>query len=90
MAQLTVRLFGLRKNDAGWESHTRTLEPGMTVSALWENLRREAQPGEKLFTIDAKGMLALLNGRALRSLTEWDTEVSENDTVTYMPKAFGG
>lgn len=72
------------------ENLTRTLECGTTISVLWESLRHEASPEEKLATIDPKGMLALLNGRPLRSLAEWDTQLSDNDTVVYMPKAFGG
>jgi molybdopterin converting factor small subunit len=90
MGQVTLRLFGLGKGDASTVHLTRTIEPGTTISVLWESLRGEAPPGGKLATIDPKGVLALLNGRPLRSLAEWDTQVSDDDTVVYMPKAFGG
>jgi len=44
----------------------------------------------KLATVDRKAVLALLNGRPLRTLAEWETQLSDDDTVVYMPKAFGG
>jgi len=90
MPRITLRLFGLGKGDASKETLTRTIEPGTTVAGLWESLRRQARPGEKLTVIDARGLLALVNGRPLRTLEEWNTEVVDGDTVVYMPKAFGG
>jgi len=90
MGQVTLRLFGLGKGDASRENLSRAIEPGTTISALWESLRCEALPGVKLATVDRKAVLALLNGRPLRTMAEWETQLSDDDTVVYMPKAFGG
>jgi molybdopterin converting factor small subunit len=88
--EVQVRLFGLGKGAASQLHLTRILEPGATVAALWEGLRLEAQPGDRLSSIPREGLLALLNGRPLRTLAEWDVAVGMGDTVVFMPKAFGG
>jgi molybdopterin converting factor small subunit len=89
-AKVWVRLFGLGKGAASQLHLTRLVGPGATVTALWEGLRTEAQPGDRLASIPREGLLALLNGRPLRTLAEWDAAIGEGDTVVFMPKAFGG
>jgi hypothetical protein len=67
-----VRLFGLGKSAASRVDLARLLEEGTTVAALWEELRAEARPGDRLATMPSEGLLALLNGRPLRTRAEWD------------------
>ncbi len=90
MTQVVVRLFGLGEGDASHNTLTRTVEPGTTVQMLWDGLRREAGPRDKLRTIERDALLVLLNGRPIRGEAEWQRAVAEDDTVSYMPKAFGG
>jgi molybdopterin converting factor small subunit len=90
MAQVHLRLFGLGKGAASKAHLTQAIEPGTTVSTLWEGLRRDSGPGDKLATIDREGLLVLVNGRPIRFLAGWETEVADNDSVSFMPKAFGG
>lgn len=90
MARVHLRLFGLGRGDASKVHLTQAVEPGTTVSRLWEDLRRDADPGDNMTTIDREGLLALVNGRPIRHLAGWETEVADGDTVSYMPKAFGG
>ena len=90
MAMVDLRLFGLGKGDAGRVHLTLPIEPGTTVSTLWEGLRRNADPGDKLATIDREGLLVLVNGRPIGFLAGWETRVADNDSVSFMPKAFGG
>jgi hypothetical protein len=90
MGQIFLRLFGLGEGDASQQTLTLSVEPGTTVYALWEGLSREAPPGAKMATIEPAGLLALLNGRPLRTQAEWGSPVCDGDTVVYMPKAFGG
>lgn len=90
MAEVHLKLFGLGKGDASRAHLTLTIEPGTTIKVLWEGLRRESGPGERLATIDRRGMLVLVNGRQIRLLSGWDTTVDDGDTVSFMPKAFGG
>ena len=88
--QVRVRLFGLGKSAASQAESTRHLKAGTTVATLWEELHAEARPGERLASIPRDGLLALLNGRPLRTLTDWDMAAGDGDTVVFMPKAFGG
>ncbi len=88
--EVQVRLFGLGKSAASQVDLARLLEVGATVATLWELLRTEAQPGDRLATMPREGLLALLNGRPLRTLAEWDVAAGDGDTVVFMPKAFGG
>jgi molybdopterin converting factor small subunit len=90
MAQVNLRLFGLGKGAASKTHLTQTLEPGTTVSTLWEGLRRDADPGDRLATIDREALLVLVNGRPIGFLAGWETQVANNDSVSFMPKAFGG
>jgi molybdopterin converting factor small subunit len=90
MAQVYLRLFGLGKGAASKADLTQAIEPGTTVSALWEGLRCNAGPGDTLATIDREGLLVLVNGRPIRFLAGWETQVADNDSVSFMPKAFGG
>jgi molybdopterin converting factor small subunit len=90
VGQVYLRLFGLGREHAGQVQSARPLEPGTTVLMLWEGLRREAAPGDRMATIDEEGLLVLVNGHPLRTRAEWHTQLAEGDTVTYMPKAFGG
>ena len=90
MAQVHLRLFGLGKGDASKVHLTQAIEPDTTVSALWEALRRDADPGENMATIDREGLLVLVNGRPIGHLAGWETQVADNDSVSFMPKAFGG
>jgi molybdopterin converting factor small subunit len=90
MAQVIVRLFGLGKGDASRATLTRTVEPGTTVQTLWHSLQREAMPGDKLATMESASLLVLVNGRPIQFLREWETVLADHDTVSYMPKAFGG
>ncbi|RPI49325.1 MAG: hypothetical protein EHM56_12540 [Chloroflexi bacterium] len=90
MTQVVVRLFGLGEGDASRKTLTRTVEPGTTIQMLWDSLRREAGPSDKLRTVEREGLLVLVNGRPIRREAEWQMTVSEDDTVSYMPKAFGG
>lgn len=88
--QVFVKLFGLGKGDASRVHLTRPLEPGTTVHILWQRLCEEAARDEKMATIDPRALLAVVNGRPLRSPAEWEAELKDEDTVVYMPKAFGG
>jgi molybdopterin converting factor small subunit len=90
MAQVNLRLFGLGKGDASRVHLIQSIEPGTTVHTLWERLRRESGPGEKLATIEREALLVLVNGHPIRLLAGWDTQVSDDDSVSFMPKAFGG
>lgn len=90
MAQVQLRLFGLGKGDASRVHLIQAIEPGTTVDTLWETLRSESGPGEKLVTMEREALLVLVNGRPIRLLSGWDTQVSDNDSVSFMPKAFGG
>ncbi len=88
--QVFVKLFGLGKGDASRAHLTRSLEPGTTVRSLWESLCEKAPREEKLARIDPRALLAVVNGRPLRLPSEWEAELKDEDTVVYMPKAFGG
>ena len=90
MAQVHLRLFGLGRGAASKAHLTQSIEPGTTVSTLWEGLRRDADPGDRLATIDREGLLVLVNGRPIGFLAGWETRVADNDSVSFMPKAFGG
>ena len=90
MAQVHLRLFGLGKGAASRAHLTQSIEPGTTVSTLWEVLRRESGPGDKMATIDREGLLVLVNGRPIRFLAGWETQLADNDSISFMPKAFGG
>jgi molybdopterin converting factor small subunit len=90
MAQVHLRLFGLGKGAASKARLTQALEPGTTVKTLWEDLRRDSGPGDNMATIDREGLLVLVNGRPIRFLAGWETQVVDNDSVSFMPKAFGG
>jgi molybdopterin converting factor small subunit len=90
MTKVHLRLFGLDRGDASRVHLTKTIAPGTTIDALWEDLRGASGPGEKLATIDRRGMLVLVNGRPIRFLAGWETPVADDDTVSFMPKAFGG
>ena len=90
MAQVHLRLFGLGKGDASKVHLTQAIEPDTTVSALWEALRRDADPSDNMATIDREGLLVLVNGRPIRHLAGWETQLADNDSVSFMPKAFGG
>jgi molybdopterin converting factor small subunit len=90
MAQVHLRLFGLGKGDASKVHLTQAIEPGTTVSALWDGLRRDADPGDNMATIEREGLLVLVNGRPIRHLAGWETQLADNDSVSFMPKAFGG
>jgi molybdopterin converting factor small subunit len=90
MAQVHLRLFGLGKGAASKVHLTQAIEPGTTVSTLWDGLRRDSDPGDRLATIDRAGLLALVNGRPIGLLAGWETQVTDNDSVSFMPKAFGG
>jgi molybdopterin converting factor small subunit len=90
MAQVYLRLFGLGKGAASKAHLTQAIGPGTTISTLWEGLRRDAEPGDRLATIDREGLLVLVNGQPIRFLAGWETQVADNDSVSFMPKAFGG
>jgi molybdopterin converting factor small subunit len=90
MAQVHLRLFGLGKGDASKVHRTQTIEPDTTVATLWEILQRDADSGDNVATIDREGLLVLVNGRPIRHLAGWETQVAEDDNVSFMPKAFGG
>jgi molybdopterin converting factor small subunit len=90
MAEVHLRLFGLGKGDASKVHLTQPIEPDTTVSALWEGLRRDADLDDNMATIDREGLLVLVNGRPIRHLAGWETQVADNDSVSFMPKAFGG
>ncbi len=90
MAQVHLRLFGLGKGDASKVHLTKAIEPGTTVGTLWEGLRRDADPGNNMATIDREGLLVLVNGRPIRFLAGWETKLADDDSVSFMPKAFGG
>lgn len=85
-----MRLFGLGRKDASKVNLAQSIEPGTTVCALWQAVQCESAPGEKLAVIDREALLVLVNGRPIRFLAGWETQVADGDTVTYMPKAFGG
>jgi molybdopterin converting factor small subunit len=85
-----LRLFGLGRGDASKAHLTQSIESGTTVESLWQGLRAASGPDEKLSTFDRRAMLVLVNGRPIRFLAGWQTVVADEDTVSFMPKAFGG
>ncbi len=86
-----LRLFGLRGlGKAHVEEEKFPLSPGLTVGKLWNALQSTAQPQWPMASLQRDLVLALVNGRPIHFLKGWETPVNEGDTITYLPKAFGG
>ncbi len=88
---IRLRLFGLRGTKiARVEEECVPLAAAVTVGGLWSSLQRAADPRSPLASLQRDLVLALVNGRPIHFLAGWETPLHDGDTVTYMPKAFGG
>ena len=90
MAQVQLRLFGLREGHSRLNKISQIINQSKTVGDLWNDLQGMAEPGDRLAAIDREGILALVNGRPIHLLQGWETMVVDQDQVTFMLKTAGG
>lgn len=90
LSQVTIHLFGLVGGSANKTRLSQPCEPGTTVQDIWQRLQSEAQPEDRIATIDSDVILVLVNGHPIDYLDGWKTRVSKDDVVTYMIKVAGG
>jgi len=90
--QVTVKVFGGLRQDLGAPSIDVDLRPFATLGALLAELRaRRPELAEKLEAGLQDGYLnALINGRNIRFLDGSNTQLSEGDTVAFLPPVGGG
>jgi molybdopterin converting factor small subunit len=88
---IRLRLFGLRgAGKSRIEKEVYPFAANLTVSDVWEGLKRQAEPGSVLATLSNDKVLALVNGTPIQRLAEWESTLEAGDTITFMAKAFGG
>jgi molybdopterin converting factor small subunit len=92
MAALNVKikLYGLFGGSATKTRLIQSHEPGSTIEDVWQRLRSEAKPEDKIAVIDRRILLALINGTPIQYLNGWDTCLAEGDQITLMIKTAGG
>lgn len=90
MPDIELRLFGFGAKASGWDTDTRSVSEGTTVSAVWDSLRSSAQEGELLARIDERHVFFLLNGKLIPRTETHDAVLEDGDTVTFMVMAIGG
>ena len=89
-SQVTIQLFGLVGGSATKTRLCKPCELGTTVQDIWLRLQRDAHPEDRITTVDPDVLLVLVNGHPIDYLDGWETQVAEDDVVTYMIKAAGG
>ena len=88
---IRLRLFGLRASGkAQVEQEVFPFSPELTVGKVWNSLQSAAEPQWPMASLQRDLVLALVNGRPIHLLKGWETPVNEGDTITFLPKAFGG
>ena len=93
MINIHVRLFGIGKSPGRSEDREMTLPSPATVSTLLEHLAgqiRPASPADPSRSVDAQGLLIVVNGRQIHHLQGLDTPLEEGDVVAIMPPVLGG
>lgn len=90
MPNIELRLFGFGPKASGWDTDTRPVSPGMTVSQLWDSLRSSAREGELLARIDERHVVFLLNGKLIPTAQRQEGVLEDGDEVTFMVMAIGG
>jgi len=90
MPSIEVRLFGFGPKASGWDSNTRSVSQGTTVSRLWDNLRSSAGERELLARIDERHVVFLLNGKLIPVSQRQEAALEDGDEVAFMVMAIGG
>ncbi len=85
-----IKLFGLKGSSSSKTQLTESVENGTTIDDVWLKLRSEANPDDKIATIDRRILLALINGTPIAYLNGWETSLVDGDQITFLIKTAGG
>ena len=87
---VTIKLYGLIGGSATKVRVIQSYEPGSTIEDVWQRLRSEANPEDKIAVLDQRILLGLINGTPIVYLNGWETCLADGDMVTFMIKTAGG
>lgn len=87
---VNIKLFGLKGSSSHKTRLIQSFEPGSTIIDVWERLRNEANPDEKIASVDKRVLLVLINGTPIVYLDGWETCLVDGDQITFMVKTAGG
>jgi len=90
MEKVSIRLYGMQNGHSRINKFDLSIETGMTIQEVWDRVQGSAKSGERLATIDREALLALVNGRPIHYSDGWDTQLCDDDQVTFMLKTAGG
>ena len=83
-----IELVGTLKTLANAEKYSVELEEKTTISMLVRKLKTEFFADKKF--ADESNLLIILNGKEVSVLNGIQTELKNEDTVTFIPVAHGG
>ncbi|MFH0897667.1 MAG: MoaD/ThiS family protein [Candidatus Bathyarchaeota archaeon] len=88
MISVTVEFNGTLRTLAKMRKCTVELEEKTMISTLVHKLKTEIFQGEEF--VDESNLLIMLNGKEIRVLNGFKTELKGNDVIKLIPASHGG